>query len=167
MSDTSNSKLKAAKAKLIWQRLDGLKKPLSPKRRLEIIEKLKSTDHKLGVDPSDWDQVGDNLLKICEYFVNRCTDKGLKVLWTSIIRPKIVVDGKVISKTDIHSKKRAADARTAGWPKGAAKEMEEELNEALSEIGAIGIASGTSRAAVYEDGVTAGWGEHLHLQGRP
>lgn len=151
---------------LIWQQLKESRKPLTPERRLQIIQRLKAQAHKPGVNPDDWYDVKPDLLLIAEFDLDLCQAYKLPVLYTSIIRPKISV-----SKTDIHAKKRAFDRSLHGWTDEQAASHAEMVNDAF-DIGAISIATGKEREAVFENDEFDKDGKktktrHLHFQCRP
>lgn len=128
----------------------------------KIKERLKSLYHKEGVNKDDWDEVHPNLVYLAGYVLDHTETYGLPMVITSIIRPKI----PGVSKTDIHAKKRAFDISVKGWSEHDIKFLVDAVNEKLT-IGAISIRDGKEREAVYEDGVSAGKGAHLHFQCRP
>ena len=151
-------------ALLLWQRLELVPKPLTPKRRDGIIRRLKLQKHKAGVNSSDWDKVHPNLLLVAEYDLNLCEAFGYPVEYTSIIRPMIAV-----SKTDIHAQKRAYDRTLRGWPEGVAAWFAELVNDGMS-VGAVSRSDGKERESVFEDdafkdGKQIKW-KHLHFQVR-
>jgi hypothetical protein len=117
---------------------------LDPRLKEDIIQKLKEQGHKEAVDPNDWVKVKEDLLLIADWFVDYCSLMNLRCQFTSIIRPKI----KGISKTDIHADKRAFDVSLIGWTDSDARD-------------------GRERVCVFEDGIHAGKGRHLHFQVRP
>lgn len=127
----------------------------------DVIPKLKALYHKPGVNSGDWDNVHSNLLILADYVLAHCETYNLPLVITSIIRPKI----KGVSKTDIHSHGRAFDVSVKGWSEHDIKFLVDAVNEKLT-IGAISLRDGQEREAVYEDGVTAGRGAHLHFQVR-
>lgn len=128
----------------------------------EIKERLKGLYHKEGVNKDDWDHVHPNLVYLAGYVLDHTDTYGLPMVITSIIRPKI----PGVSKTDIHAKKRAFDISVKGWSVEDIEFLVNAVNEKLT-IGAISIRDGKEREAVYEDGVSAGRGAHLHFQVRP
>jgi len=131
-------------------------------QKAEFIKKyLKSMAHKIGVKPSDWDLVKPNLLLIADFVVDYATDHDLPILFTSIIRPRI----KGVSKSVTHEEGRAFDLSVRGWNRVLIDKLVILTNDKF-HIGAISITDGKEREAVYEDGITAGLGAHLHFQVR-
>lgn len=126
-----------------------------------MIAKLKALYHKEGVNKDDWDKVHPNLLVLADYVYSHCETHNLQLVITSIIRPKI----PGVSKTDIHAKGRAFDVSVKGWSQEDIKFLVDSVNEKLT-IGAISLRDKQEREAVYEDGVSAGRGAHLHFQVR-
>jgi hypothetical protein len=131
------------------------------RNKAQIIALLKSQKHKPEVNPNDWDEVHLNLLVLGEFTVKYCVENRLPLLFTSIIRPKIKE-----SLTDIHAKKRAFDISVKGWTENEINEFVGLINSTF-HIGAISMRDGQEREAVYEDGISAGNGAHLHVQCRP
>lgn len=168
MSDSDNLK---SKAKLIWQRLKDSEQSLTAERKKQIIARLQKQKHKPGVNPKDWESVHDNLLLVAEFDLTLCEEMGLPVLYSSIIRAKIVVNGVTVSRTDIHAKKRAYDRSVLGWPAGMAAWIAELVCDAF-KIGAISFSDGKEREALFEPsefdkkGKQIKW-NHLHFQVRP
>lgn len=143
------------------------KTKLDPVDRENIVITLRQLTHKSGVDSADWYKVHDNLIILAAYTVIYAKTKGLPLVITSIIRPKI----PGVSKTDIHSSGRAFDISVVGWSKAVIKDFVQKINKEY-KIGAVSIRDGVEREAVYEDGVpvekggTGGKGPHLHIQCR-
>lgn len=129
--------------------------------KAQLIQRLKALVHKEGVNPEDWDRVHGYLLDLAEYVYNHCDTYNLPMVITSIIRPRI----HGVSRTDIHSSGRAFDLSVRGWSRFDIEFIVKRVNDDL-KIGAISIHDGKEREAVYEDGFTAGKGEHLHFQCR-
>lgn len=134
---------------------------LSPETRLSYVASMYLQNHKECVKRDDWLKVHPNLLKLGMFTVEWCEKKELPLVFTSIIRPKI----PGVSKTDIHAHGRAFDISTKGWTSNQIGNFICEINKTHS-IGAISMRDGKEREAVYEDGVTAGKGPHLHVQCR-
>lgn len=128
---------------------------------MNLREKLKTQKHKAGVNRLDWDEVHSNLIVLADYVMAHCQAHKLPLIFTSIIRPMI----KGVSKTDIHSKGRAFDISVKGWSIEDISTLVDAVNEKLT-IGAISVRDNQEREAVYEDGVSAGNGAHLHFQVR-
>jgi hypothetical protein len=136
---------------------------LDPRLKEDIIQKLKEQGHKEAVDPNDWVKVKEDLLLIADWFVDYCSLMNLRCQFTSIIRPKI----KGISKTDIHADKRAFDVSLIGWTDSDARDCALTAGRELQGLGAISAKDGRERVCVFEDGIHAGKGRHLHFQVRP
>jgi hypothetical protein len=154
-------------AMMIWERLCLNKKPLTAKRKKEIIARLKKQKHKSGVNPNDWDKVNSDLLLIAEFDLNLCEGLGLYVEYTSIIRPKI----PGVSVSDSHADKRAYDRTLRNWPTDdTASWFAELVNDGLT-VGAVSRSDGKEREAVFEEdefnkhGKQVKW-KHLHFQCR-
>jgi hypothetical protein len=131
------------------------------KNKVKIISLLKSQKHKLGVNSDDWDDVHHNLLILGEFTVNYCEENNLPLTFTSIIRPRVKQ-----STTDIHASKRAFDISVRGWTESEILTFVDVINRSF-KIGAISLRDGQEREAVYEDGIRAGSGAHIHVQCRP
>jgi hypothetical protein len=128
---------------------------------MTIIERLKSLKHKDGVNPDDWTRVNAKLLILADYTVDYCKEHNLPLVFTSIIRPKI----PGISTTDIHSTGRAFDISVRGWKLADILAYRDHVNDKFT-LGAISARDGKEREVVYEDGISAGKGAHLHIQCR-
>jgi hypothetical protein len=139
-----------------------MSKVLDPVDRETIVVTLRQLEHKPGVNSSDWYKVHDNLIILAAFTLVYAKENYLPLIITSIIRPKI----KGVSKTDIHSKGRAFDISIRGWTKEQILNFVKKINEEF-KIGAISVTDGKEREAVWEDGITAGKGPHLHIQCRP
>lgn len=126
--------------------------------RKTLIKHLQLLPHKAGVNPKDWELVDHDLLYIAEYYIDFCTWHRLPVLFTSIIRKGI--PGISVSVT--HEQGRAYDNSVKGWTVELCKQLEREINELFSHIGAISLSDGKSRACIYKDGTAM----HHHNQVR-
>lgn len=138
-----------------------IKKTIPEETRLALITILTAQHHKGDTDPDDWFKVHINLIVLAAFTLKWCKEQYLEVTFTSIIRPKI----PGVSKTDIHASGRAFDLSVQGWTIEQIDLFVKTLNEIFT-IGAISFRDGKEREAVYEDGVTAGKGPHLHVQCR-
>lgn len=127
----------------------------------DVRARLKGLFHKEGVSKDDWEKVHPNLLILADCVLSHCETHNLPLVISSIIRPKI----KGVSKTDIHADGRAFDVSVRGWSRSDIDFIVQDVNERLS-LGAISVRDGQEREAVYEDGVVAGKGAHLHFQVR-
>lgn len=134
---------------------------LTPAYIADVIERCEELEHKDGVNPGDWKKVNPKLLVVADFAINYCDNVNLPILVTSVIRPKI----KGVSKTDIHSDGRAFDLSVKGWSHADIKSFVSAINNGLN-VGAYSKSDGLEREAIFEDGVTAGKGAHLHLQVR-
>jgi len=75
------------------------------------------------------------------------------------------IDGMIpgVSKTDIHSKARAADASIKGWAADEIDDFLHDMNERFSEsIGAVSISDGKKRFLIMHPGTAS----HFHFQVR-
>lgn len=135
---------------------------LDPVKREEIILSLRQCEHKAGVNSMDWHKVNEKLLILAAYTLVYCKSKGLPIIFTSIIRPQI----KGVSKSKTHEQGRAFDLSVRGWSKADILEFVDKINKEY-KLGAVSAATGEEKEAVYEDGITAGKGAHLHVQCRP
>lgn len=129
---------------------------------LNLIDRIQEIDHKEGVDPEDWKRVHPNLLILADEVISFCDNRNLPLKFTSVIRPRI----KGTSKTDIHSTGRAFDISLIGWSDAEARDLAYIFNRKF-KIGAISASTGEENEVVFEDGITAGRGRHLHFQVRP
>lgn len=135
---------------------------MSPEVRLNLIERIQEVEHKEGVNPDDWNKVHPNLLILADELISFCDNRNMPLKFTSIIRPKI----QGVSKTDIHSTGRAFDISLIGWSDAEARDCAYVFNRKF-KIGAISKSTGEENEVVFEDGITAGRGRHLHFQVRP
>jgi hypothetical protein len=126
-----------------------------------VTELAMELDHKDGVNPEDWKKVDPKLLIILDALVSYCDTMNLPIKITSIIRPKI----EGVSKTDIHADGRAFDISLIGWTNSDARDCAHTINRTLN-TGAYSLKDGLEREVVFEDGINAGQGRHLHLQCR-
>ena len=76
------------------------------------------------------------------------------------------IDGMVpgVSKTNIHADGRAVDISTRGWPEYQILLFEKQFNDKYGEAVGTGPQGKRKRVVVYENGVDAGRGAHLHIQ---
>jgi hypothetical protein len=118
--------------------------------------------HKPEVNPDDWYSVDENLLQILDHVIDFAANEDLPILITSIIRPKI----PGVSKSTTHEDGRAFDLSVRGWTIKQIQKLVVEVNANFRSVGALSMKSKQSTAAVYEDGVSAGVGAHLHFQVR-
>lgn len=126
------------------------------------ISFLKEVRHKEGVNKEDWKLVNSNLVDIALFVSAWCEAESLPLTITSIIRPKI----PGISVSNTHAEGRAFDISIRGWTQDEIDRIVIDVNNHFKSVGAISIKDGVSRVAVYEDGVAAGKGAHLHFQVR-
>lgn len=134
---------------------------LSDEYKKDVIANAKKLFHKPGVNSSDWDKVKPELLILIDYVISHCETYNLPLTITSIIRPKI----NGVSKSVTHQEGRAFDISVRGWSHEDIKFLVDNINDKFT-IGAISLKDGKEREAIYEDGVTAGLGSHIHLQCR-
>lgn len=134
---------------------------MNPAYKQDIIERAMELDHKDGVNPEDWNKVNEKLLIIIEAVINHCDLHILPLKITSIIRPKI----PGFSKTETHSEGRAFDISLIGWTDADARDCCHVINNKL-HVGAVSASDKQEREAVFEDGLTAGKGRHIHFQSR-
>jgi hypothetical protein len=126
------------------------------------VKKIKEQSHKEGVNPDDWDSVHKNLVIVAEWLIEYCSKMNLPIKFTSIIRP--MIPGFSVSRT--HEDKRAFDVSLVGWSDADARECAYRANKELVGIGAISKSTKRETVAVFEDGINAGLGRHLHFQVR-
>ena len=140
---------------------------LNPVDKEKIILSLRQCEHKDGVNEMDWHKVNDKLLILAGYTLIFCNERGIPVVFTSIIRPQI----KGVSKSKTHEQGRAFDLSARGWNRPQLKEFVEKINREF-KLGAVSSVDGTEREAVFEDaefdknGKQVKW-PHLHVQCRP
>jgi hypothetical protein len=135
---------------------------LSEDFKKDVVIRAKELNHKPGVNSSDWDLVDEKLLVVIDWLISHCDKRGLQLRITSIIRPKI--PGFSVSRT--HEEKRAFDVGLIGWTDSDARDCVVRAAQDLKGIGAISAKTGREAVAVFEDGITAGKGRHLHFQVR-
>lgn len=134
---------------------------LSEDYKKDVIKNAKGLFHKPGVNSGDWDKVKPELLILIDYVISHCDTHNLPLVITSIIRPKI----PGVSKSVTHQEGRAFDISVRGWSQEGIKFLVDNINEKFT-IGAISLKDGKEREAIYEDGISAGKGAHLHMQVR-
>lgn len=135
---------------------------LSEEYKQYVIERALKLQHKDGVNSSDWHNVNSKLLILIDYLITHCEVHSLPLTITSIIRPMI----KGVSKSRTHQEGRAFDISVRGWKLDDIVMIIDSVNEKHT-IGAISLKDGQEREVIYEDGITAGKGAHLHFQCRP
>jgi hypothetical protein len=134
---------------------------MEPEIIANLVDRITEIDHKEGVSPDDWSRVHPNLLILADELISFCDNRNLPLKFTSIIRPKI----KGVSKTDIHADGRAFDISLIGWSDAEARDCAYTFNRKF-KIGAISASSGEENEVIFEDGIAAGRGRHLHFQVR-
>ena len=130
--------------------------------RENTVLSLRQCSHKPGVDAADWYKVKDSLIILAKFTMIFCKENNLPLLFTSIIRPKI----PKVSKSRTHEQGRAFDISVRGWAKDDVIRFVTKINASF-KLGAVSATDGTEREAIYEDGISAGKGAHLHIQCRP
>ena len=131
-------------------------------QREEIILALRGCEYKKGVNVQDWNNVNDKLIVLAGYTLIYCKENYLPLMFTSIIRPKI----KGVSKSRTHEQGRAFDISVRGWTIDKINDFVSKINNKF-KLGAVSMTDGVEREAIYEDGISAGLGAHLHVQCRP
>lgn len=134
---------------------------LSEEYKKFVIDNAKKLFHKPGVNSSDWSKVKPELLILIDYVMSHCETHNLPLVITSIIRPKI----PGVSKSVTHQEGRAFDVSVRGWSQEDIDFLVSNINEKFT-IGAISLTDKKEREAIYEDGIKAGVGAHIHLQCR-
>lgn len=132
---------------------------------LHIKDRAQKLQHKDGVYTRDWLSVKTNLLLIVNWLMSYCEERGLPILISSVIRPKIAG----VSVSDTHEEGRAFDISVRGWLKKDIEDCVTECNKQFSHIGAASKSDGVKRAAVFEDDKFDGSGKqikwrHIHFQ---
>jgi hypothetical protein len=138
------------------------KELLSPVEKEQIILSLRQCEHKAGVNSMDWHKVNNKLLILAGYTLIFCKERSLPIIFTSIIRPQI----KGVSKSKTHEQGRAFDLSVRGWSQDMIKLFVDRINKEF-KLGAVSLTDGTEREAIYENGISAGKGAHIHVQCRP
>lgn len=134
-------------------------------RFMDIKDRAQRLPHKDGVYNRDWLTVKSNLLLLLDWLVGYSTKRGVPILITSVIRPRIAG----VSVSDTHEDGRAFDISVRGWMKKDIDACVEECNRLYSSIGATGKSNGVKMAAVFEDdkfndaGKQIKW-KHIHFQ---
>jgi hypothetical protein len=122
------------------------------------LKTLKEYPCASGVDCNDWDSMDAKIHTIAKFFIGYAEARGLRVLFTSLIRTEN--DG--MSKSRTHQEGRAVDCSVRGWTVKEMNDCREYLDVVCSNIGAI-TTSGKIVVALLHD---SGHSLHLHLQCR-
>lgn len=132
---------------------------------MDIKDRAQKLSHKSGVYNRDWLIVKTNLLLILEWLVSFSKNRGVPIMITSIIRPKI----EGVSVSDTHADGRAFDISVRGWEKKDIDECVNECNKTFSRVGAASKSDGVRRAAIFEQDIFDNSGKqikwkHIHFQ---
>jgi hypothetical protein len=135
---------------------------LSSQEIASIINKLTTQcEYKEGVNPKDWHRVDLNLLIVADYCFNFCQERGIKIVFTYIIGPKISQ-----SKEECHTEaeRRAFDIRTkgVGFTTDDIDDLIADGSRDLAHVAAIGRKSGKPNPFYFHLGTE----EHIHGQSK-
>ena len=134
---------------------------------MNIKDRAQKLPHKEGVYTRDWLTVKTGCLLLIDWLMGFSAKRGVPILVTSIIRPRIAN----VSVSDTHPDGRAFDISVRGWMKKDIDACVQECNQLFDRIGAVSFKDGKRRAVVFEDdqfdatGKQIKW-KHLHFQCR-